>query len=169
MEEKVPIADYILEEAGKQNRKILYLARNVHYQYKTLRMKLKQEYKDGQEHIDTDLLIRLSKLLKYDFFAYYSAFLEALDFPVIRETNISGKEKPVIMNLIKEKLKEQERSVAWLADEVGYKHSRLYKIMNREKYSDKGEYIDTDLLFDISKVLRCDFFAHYSAFLKKQL
>jgi hypothetical protein len=64
------------------------------------------------------------------------------------------KEK-LIGNLTKEKLKEKERTVAWLARKVGYTRSNIYKAL-------KLEYIHSELLDRISKVLEYDFFTYYS-------
>jgi len=69
------------------------------------------------------------------------------------------KENLPIGKLIRQELKEQERSIAWLAKKVFYTHSALCKILKRD-------HIDTALLSDISKVLKYDFFAHYSDTLK---
>jgi hypothetical protein len=72
------------------------------------------------------------------------------------------KEKIPIGNLILQELKEQERSIAWLAKKVHYSHNTLCKALKRD-------HLDSDLLLEISKELKYDFFAHYSVFLKKQL
>jgi lambda repressor-like predicted transcriptional regulator len=68
------------------------------------------------------------------------------------------KEHVRIGHLIEEKLKEKERSVAWLAKKVGYTSSNIYKAL-------KYEYIHTELLLRISNILEYDFFTHYSGLL----
>jgi len=65
--------------------------------------------------------------------------------------------------LILEKLKEKERSIAWLARQVGYDKDNLRKILknNQEIYP--------NLLLRISVALKEDFFAYYSQNLKERL
>jgi len=65
-----------------------------------------------------------------------------------------------IGDLIKEKLKEEERTVTWLSKKTGYTRSNIYKAL-------KLEYIHTELLDRISKVLEYDFFTYYSSLLHK--
>jgi len=66
-----------------------------------------------------------------------------------------------IGRLIKEKLKEKERSVAWLSRQVGCNSCNLSRMLE-EKY-----HIHSALLLHIAKVLDEDFFAHYSEMVKK--
>jgi hypothetical protein len=63
-----------------------------------------------------------------------------------------------IGKLIQGKLKEQDRSKAWLAKKVSYDASSFCKLLNRN-------HIDTELLLLISKALDYDFFRHYSSFI----
>jgi len=67
-----------------------------------------------------------------------------------------------IGELIFQKLKEKERSLAWLARQVGCNDSNLGKSLKNNRY------IYTDLLFRISQALEEDFFAYYSQTLKKR-
>lgn len=60
-----------------------------------------------------------------------------------------------IGNLIKEKLRQQERSNAWLARKLFMDSSNVSKMLKRS-------YIDTDLLLRISLILEEDFFLYYS-------
>ena len=61
-----------------------------------------------------------------------------------------------INQLITQKLKEKQRSIAWLAKQTGCDSSNLRKML-------KGlRYINPDLLFRISEVLEEDYFACYS-------
>lgn len=60
-----------------------------------------------------------------------------------------------IGNLIKEELKVQERSGAWLARKLFMDASNVSKLLQRR-------YIDTSLLLRISVILHRDFFACYS-------
>ena len=67
-----------------------------------------------------------------------------------------------IGNLIKQKLNEQERSVAWLAGKIGYHRTTLMRIL--QKYS-----IDSELLCRISVELEVDYHALYSQKMKKNM
>jgi hypothetical protein len=60
-----------------------------------------------------------------------------------------------IGRLIRQRLKEQGRSVKWLAENLDCEYSSLYKKL-------KNSYIYTDLLCEISEILDEDFFAFYS-------
>ena len=60
-----------------------------------------------------------------------------------------------IGNLIKQKLRQQERSNAWLARKLFMDSSNVSKMVKRH-------YIDTDLLLRISIILEEDFFVYYS-------
>ena len=71
------------------------------------------------------------------------------------------KENIHIGKLVRQKLKEQERSVAWLAKKMHYNHSNLCKNL-------KQEHLYPTLLLQISAILEYDFFMHYSVFLKNQ-
>jgi len=59
-----------------------------------------------------------------------------------------------IGELILQKLKEEERSVAWLADKIFIDSSNLRKILKKNS-------INTDLLCRISKALNYSFFRYY--------
>lgn len=61
-----------------------------------------------------------------------------------------------IGSLIFQKLKEKERSIAWLAKKVGCDDSNLGKMLKSKRY------IYPDLLLKISIALEEDFFAYYS-------
>jgi plasmid maintenance system antidote protein VapI len=65
-----------------------------------------------------------------------------------------------IGSLIFQKLKEKERSIAWLAKKTGCDDSNLGKMLKNKRY------IYPDLLLKISIALDEDFFAHYSQKLK---
>ena len=60
-----------------------------------------------------------------------------------------------IGNLIKQKLRQQERSNAWLARKLFMDSSNVSKMLKRQ-------YIDTELLLRISIILEEDFFVYYS-------
>ncbi|MDR2963873.1 MAG: XRE family transcriptional regulator [Bacteroidales bacterium] len=61
-----------------------------------------------------------------------------------------------IGQIIKQTLKEQGRSMTWLACQVHCDRSNFYKKLNTNS-------VEIDLLLRISEVLHKDFFAHYSA------
>ena len=56
---------------------------------------------------------------------------------------------------IKEELKNQRRSVKWLADNLYCDRTNIYKIFQKDS-------IDTHLLYRISKILSYDFFKEFS-------
>lgn len=60
-----------------------------------------------------------------------------------------------IGNLIKKRLREQERTVSWFARQLHCDRSNIYKILKRQS-------IDTDLLWRISVALGHNFFRYYS-------
>lgn len=60
-----------------------------------------------------------------------------------------------IGNRIKDVLKQQRRSAAWLAAEIFVTRTHIYKILSKES-------IDSQLLMRISKALGHDFFADLS-------
>jgi len=64
-------------------------------------------------------------------------------------------EKILIGEIIKQKLKDNDRSMAWLAKKVNCDSSNFCKKLN-------NNHIDIDLLFRISEILQEDFFANYS-------
>jgi len=68
----------------------------------------------------------------------------------------------VIGKLILQKLKEKERSVAWLARHVNCDDGNLGRLL-------KGsQHIHSELLLRISITLEEDFFAYYSEIVKKK-
>ena len=67
-----------------------------------------------------------------------------------------------IGELILQKLKEQERSVVWLAKKIGCDDSNLGKVLK------SSHYVYVDLLFRISIILEEDFFIYYSQKLKEK-
>lgn len=71
-------------------------------------------------------------------------------------------EKLHIGNLIKEKLKEQERSVAWLARQVHYESSNFAKTL-------KHPSLNSNLLQRISVAMRYNFMIHLLEDTDKQI
>ena len=66
-----------------------------------------------------------------------------------------------IGQFIQETLRDKGVSVKWLAKKIHCHPSSIYKIFQKQ-------YIDTQLLLDISIVLNTDFFAYYSNFIKER-
>lgn len=60
-----------------------------------------------------------------------------------------------IGHLIQTQLKADQRSVGWLAREIGCTRNNVYKIFNKVS-------LDSDLLFRISKAMRFNFFRYYT-------
>jgi len=66
-----------------------------------------------------------------------------------------------IGDLILKKLKEKERSIVWLAKQIGCDDSNLGKMLKGKRY------IYPDFLLRISAILEEDFFDYYSQKLKE--
>ena len=64
-----------------------------------------------------------------------------------------------IGDLILQKLKEEKRTVEWLADEILADPSNLRKKLKKQS-------MDSKLLYIISKVLQCNFFMYYDIDIK---
>ncbi|WP_455587241.1 helix-turn-helix domain-containing protein [Bacteroides sp.] len=60
-----------------------------------------------------------------------------------------------IGNLIRQKMEERHKTVVWLAKELSYSRTNVYKIYDKSS-------IDTDVLLRISAILEYDFFELYS-------
>ncbi|MDR0872703.1 MAG: XRE family transcriptional regulator [Prevotellaceae bacterium] len=60
-----------------------------------------------------------------------------------------------IGNYINQYLKNNGHTVAWLARQMNCERKKLYRIFN-------NSYIDTEILFSISHILKHDFFVLYS-------
>ena len=60
-----------------------------------------------------------------------------------------------IGKLIKQQMDEQGKSVVWLARQLSYSRTNVYKIYDKSS-------IDTDVLLRISILLQYDFFKLYS-------
>ena len=67
-----------------------------------------------------------------------------------------------IGRLIRAQLKSDERSVSWLAREIGCTRNHLYKIFNKPS-------LDSDLLLRISKAMHFNFFQFYAAEVLKEM
>ena len=60
-----------------------------------------------------------------------------------------------IGKLIREKVKEQNKTSVWLAQQMSYSRTNIYKLYDKKS-------IDTDVLFRISAILNFDFFSLYT-------
>ena len=67
-----------------------------------------------------------------------------------------------IGRLIKQQLEAQDKTVSWLARELAYCRTNIYKIFDKKS-------IDTDLLLRICILLQYDFFSAYSKELEKSV
>ena len=60
-----------------------------------------------------------------------------------------------IGNLIRQKVKEENKTSVWLAEQLSCSRTNVYKLYDKKS-------IDTDILFRISSILKFDFFSIYS-------
>ena len=60
-----------------------------------------------------------------------------------------------IGKIIRQKVKEQNKTSVWLAEQLSYSRTNVYKLYDKKS-------IDTDVLFRISAILDFDFFSLYS-------
>ena len=61
-----------------------------------------------------------------------------------------------IGHIIQAQLKTDQRSVGWLAREIGCTRNHVYKIFNKST-------VESELLFRISKAMNFNFFQYYTA------
>lgn len=76
--------------------------------------------------------------------------------------NLSAKRNTLMIHIgeqIRQKMKERQKTVVWLAKQLSCSRTNIYKIF--EKYS-----VDTDTLTKISTILEFDFFSLYSDYIK---
>lgn len=67
---------------------------------------------------------------------------------------------PHIGEMVRQTLKDQGRTVTWLAAQIPCDRSNIYKIFSKRT-------LPADLLFALSEILGVDFFRIYSSLLKK--
>lgn len=67
-----------------------------------------------------------------------------------------------IGRLIKKQMETQGKTTSWLARELSYCRTNVYKIYDKKS-------IDTDLLLRISSLLRYDFFELYSEKIRRSV
>lgn len=67
-----------------------------------------------------------------------------------------------IGRLIKEQMEAQGKTTSWLARELSYCRTNVYKIYDKKS-------IDTDLLLHISSLLKYDFFELYSEKIRRSV
>ncbi|MBO4232293.1 MAG: hypothetical protein J5862_03540 [Bacteroidales bacterium] len=68
---------------------------------------------------------------------------------------------PHIGKLVKAKLDEQGRKIAWLAKQINCTRENMYKLFRRNS-------VNTELLFKLSKALDHDFFKDCSEYYQKR-
>ena len=61
-----------------------------------------------------------------------------------------------IGHIIQAQLKTDQRSVGWLAREIGCTRNHVYKLFNKPS-------LDSDLILRISNAMNFNFFQHYTA------
>ncbi len=66
----------------------------------------------------------------------------------------------IIGKVIEEELRQQERTVVWLARRLSCNRTNVYKLFNRTS-------IDAELLLKISNILSTNFFTYYTNRLDK--
>ena len=142
MKEKIHIGELIRKKLEEEERKITWFARKLHFHPTYIYLIFKKE------HIDTKLLLKISIVLNYNFFLHYYTFFDYPQNIIIRENILIGK-------LIHEKLKEEERKVEWFAQKLRYDPTNIYKIFQKQHF-------DTELVLEISILLKYNFFTHYS-------
>ncbi|MBQ7532957.1 MAG: helix-turn-helix domain-containing protein [Bacteroidales bacterium] len=69
--------------------------------------------------------------------------------------------EPHIGHLIKMELRNQGRSITWLAKQLNFSRQNIYKILNRN-------WIYTDLLLKICDLLDYDFFKNFSDYVNER-
>jgi len=79
MAKKIDIGKLIIQKLDDIDRSISWLARNLNCDRSNLHKKLNNDFNE------IDLLRRISKILKQDFFAYYSEMLNSeFDLPQLK-------------------------------------------------------------------------------------
>lgn len=68
---------------------------------------------------------------------------------------MNAQTQPHIGKIIQAKLKEQRRSVTWLANQIPCTRDNIYKIFSKQ-------WISTDMLMQISLLMDCNFFIFLS-------
>ena len=69
--------------------------------------------------------------------------------------------EPHIGHLIKKELRNQGRTITWLAKQLGFSRQNTYKILNRN-------WIYSDILLKICNILDYDFFKCFSDYLENK-
>jgi len=162
MNEKINICDLIRSKLIENQRSIAWLAQQV-----GRKSSLGKMLKNNS--MQTALLFDICSVLRFDFFRSYSEFLSYsipthLNLPNSIEIEYvkleyENRQRIVIGEMICLKLGENQRSIAWLAKQVGRHRSSFGKVLKKDS-------IDTKLLFDISITLQFDFFFYYSEILR---
>lgn len=77
-----------------------------------------------------------------------------------RNKTTQMQEPPHIGKIIRQTIKNQGRTVTWLAGQLHYTRDNMYKIFAKQ-------WLDTRTLIEISRILQVDLFQIYSEYLKE--
>ena len=147
MKEEIHIGELIRKKLEKEEREVTWFARKLHFHPTYIYGIFKKQ------HVDTWLLLKISIVLNYNFFIHYYAFFDCLQNTIIKENIHIGE-------LIREKLKEEEREIESFARKLHYDPTNIYKIF-------KKQHFDTRLLLKMSILLNYNFFMYYSSLFYK--
>ena len=150
MKETTHIGEKIRIQLFKEERSIIWLAEKLNYERDNIYRLMKRN------SLNTHLLLRISIILKHDFFMYYSKHLPDCIISIFFDTM---KESIHIGNEIRKLLFKEKKSIIWFARKLHYERDNVYKLLKRPS-------LCTHLLFRISKILKHDFFAYYSKYLQ---
>ena len=105
-----------------------------------------------KESIEAKWLYKISVAMQIDFFACYSESLQEL--LAVKPSYILDK-KIHIGELIRSKIDEDKRTVAWLARKIDIDKSKLRRTLEKET-------LDVELIFAVSAGMGFDFLGYYS-------
>ena len=142
MKENIHIGELICKKFEEEERYVTWFARKLDYHPKSIYRIFEKE------HIGTELLLKISIILDYNFFKYYLTFL---DYP----KNSTVEEDIHIGKLIYKRLKQEGRKTTWFARKLCYYPTNSYKIFQKQHFN-------TELLLKMSILLNYNFFIHYS-------
>ena len=141
MEKEIHIGELIRKKLKEKEREVTWFARKLDFHPTYIYVIFEKE------HINTELLLEISIVLDYNFFVHY---IPLFDYP---QSSIVKEDIPV-GELIRKRLKEEEREITWFARKLGYEPANVYKIFQKQHF-------DTELLLKISILLNYNFFIYY--------
>ena len=149
---KIDIGHAIRQKINEYGIKVAWLARQIGCDRGNLSRHL------DKEHIDPELLLKISIVLKTDFFAFYSDCIRR-KVTVKQEyipLNFDHKVHEIdIGHAVRQKMSEFSSKNAWLARQIDCDPSNLQKRL-------KKKHIYPEYLLNISIILKTDFFVCYS-------